>query len=189
LDALLNSPGLTAGTGLAHAVLLLTAGQETTVNLISMSVLGLLTQRPNLAGLMAEPSLVSRAVEELLRFTSPIQLVVRRVLDRIDMAGVTFDPGDLVWLLLAAANRDPQVFTNPDRLDLTRHPNDHVAFAAGTHVCYGAALTRAEMAAVLRHLAPVLGQVEADSRSVSWQRKRTGRGLDRLVVRPSTGAG
>jgi cytochrome P450 len=187
LDELLDSGDLEPGAGLAHAVLLLTAGQETTVNLIAMGVLALVTQRPDLDGLMAESNLVSRAVEELLRFTSPIQLVARRVLHPVGIEDASLEPGDLVWLILAAANRDPTVFVEPDGLDLTRQPNDHVAFATGSHVCFGAALTRAEMEAVLRHLAPMLDNVEADLDSVRWQRKRTTRGLDQLLLRPRDG--
>jgi cytochrome P450 len=184
LEALVDGADMEAGVGLAHAVLLLTAGQETTVNLVSMGVLALLTQRPELPGPLSGRESVGRAVDELLRFTSPIQLVVRRVLDRVVVDGASFERGDLVWLLIAAANRDPEVFAEPDCLDLGRHHNDHLAFAGGTHVCFGAALTRAEMSAVMRHLTPVLPALEADQDSVLWQRKRTGRGLDRLVVRP-----
>jgi cytochrome P450 len=124
--------------------LLLIAGHETTVNLLGNGTLALLQHPDQLERLRAEPSLAPTAVEELLRFTSPVQFTSRVALQTVDVDGRTIQAGQLVTLVLGAANRDPAVFAEPDRLDLGREPNPHLAFGRGIHHCLGAPLARLE---------------------------------------------
>jgi cytochrome P450 len=124
--------------------LLLFAGHETTTNSIANAVLALLRHADQLALLREHPDRLAPAVEELLRFDGPIKVLNRWVVDRTEVAGRTIRPGERVHLVLSAANRDPQRFDDPDRLDLHRSPNPHLAFGKGIHACIGAQLARME---------------------------------------------
>src|SRR5262245_22668156 len=124
------------------ALLLLVAGHETTVNLIGNGVLALLRAPDQLSLLRRSPHLVAGAVDELLRFDSPVQLTQRVATEDLDRAGQRVRAGDEIMLILGAANRDPLVFAEPDRLDVTRDARRHVAFGGGIHHCLGAALAR-----------------------------------------------
>ena len=129
----------------ATAVLLLVAGHETTVNLIANGVLTLLRHPGVLDRLRREPRLVVGTVEELLRYEPPVQLLSNRTtLDTLDVAGVTIPKGVLVSLALAAGNRDPLRFQDPDRFDPERRDNAHLGFGSGIHYCFGAPLARIE---------------------------------------------
>jgi cytochrome P450 len=137
----------------ANAALLIGAGFETTVNLIGNGV-NLLLQNPDqLARLRNDPELWPSAVEEILRIDSPVQMTARTALCDLDMAGHRIATGDMVALLLSGANRDPRVFADPTRFDITRsNARDHLAFASGIHACLGAALARVEGVTALRAL-------------------------------------
>jgi cytochrome P450 len=124
--------------------LLLVAGHETTVNLIGNGMLALLHHPEELARLRSDPSLIGTAVEELLRFDSPVQLTARRVVEPVELGGKRIEPGEFVLSLLGAANRDPAQFDHPEQLDVTRSPNPHLAFGRGIHFCLGAPLARLE---------------------------------------------
>jgi cytochrome P450 len=126
------------------ANLLLVAGHETTVNLIANGTLALLEHRQQLALLAEQPDLIQPAVEELLRWDSPVQLTARVALEELDLAGQRVGQGESVLALLGAANRDPDQFTEPDLLDITRAHNPHLAFGRGIHFCLGAPLARLE---------------------------------------------
>ena len=125
-------------------VLLLVAGHETTVNLIANGTLALLRDPGALARLAAEPALAGSAVEELLRYDSPVQFTSRHALADRELGGRRVRAGESVVAVLGAANRDPAQFPEPDRLDLGRRPNRHVAFGGGIHFCLGATLARVE---------------------------------------------
>jgi pimeloyl-[acyl-carrier protein] synthase len=129
---------------LQMCLLLAVVGLETTTNLIGNGVSALLAHPAELRRLQAEPGLVKSAVEELLRYDAPVQLAGRVAVDDIELDGRTLRPGQVVGLVLGAANRDPDAFPDPDRLDLTRSPNNHVAFGRGIHFCLGAPLARLE---------------------------------------------
>jgi cytochrome P450 len=129
---------------IVNLVLLLIAGHETTTNLIGNGMLALLRHPDQLAELRAEPPLIKLAVEELLRYDGPVQLDARTALEDVEIAGVTIPKKEQPILLLAAANRDPEQFSDPNRLDLRRSPNAHIAFSSGIHFCVGASLARAE---------------------------------------------
>jgi hypothetical protein len=125
-------------------VLLLVAGHETTVNLIANGLLALLRNPGERARLQADAALAGSAVEELLRYDSPVQFTSRHALADLDIGGRRVGAGETVVAVLGAANRDPARFPDPDRLDLARAPNRHVAFGGGIHFCLGAPLARME---------------------------------------------
>jgi cytochrome P450 len=129
---------------LATSNLLLLAGHETTTNLIGNGVLALLREPDELERLRADPSLLPTAVEELLRFDGPVQATVRVALEDIEIDDHLIPEGALVLVNLGAANRDPEVFEDPDRLDVGRDPNPHVSFGFATHFCMGAPMARLE---------------------------------------------
>jgi pimeloyl-[acyl-carrier protein] synthase len=124
--------------------LLLIAGHETTVNLIGNGMLALLCHRDQLERLQRSPELLATAVEELLRFDSPVQLTGRLLREPVEIGGHTLQAGDWVLPLLGAANHDPAQFVDPDNLDIGRTPNPHLAFGRGIHFCLGAPLARVE---------------------------------------------
>jgi cytochrome P450 len=125
-------------------ILLYLAGHETTVNLIGNGALALLHHPDQLERLRRDPSLAPSAVEELLRYDSPVHLTARIATTDLAVAGVPVPRGDQVIALVAAANRDPAVFADPDDLDVGRRDNRHLSFSAGMHYCLGAALARLE---------------------------------------------
>jgi len=138
-------------------VLLLIAGHETTVNLITNGMLTLLRNPGALARLRREPAWVVPVVEELLRIEPPVQYLPNRAaLADITIAGTTIPQGSKLNLLLAAANRDPGRFTDPDRFDPDRPDNQHLGFGSGLHYCFGAPLARLEVHQALAALASQL---------------------------------
>lgn len=130
---------------LSMLALLLFAGHETTINATANGTLALLRHPEQLELLREQPELMPKAVEEVLRFDGPIKILHRWVLDDIEIRDRAIRPGDRVFLALAGANRDPEHFTEPDAIDVTRYPNRHVAFGRGIHACIGAQLARLEM--------------------------------------------
>ncbi|MGY1711891.1 cytochrome P450 [Geodermatophilus sp. SYSU D00758] len=128
-------------------ILLLNAGHEATVNVSGNGLLALLEHPDQLARLRAEPALLPTAVEELMRYDSPLQLFERTATADVELAGVTVREGQKVAALLGAANRDPAVFADPDALDVGRADNPHISFGAGVHFCIGAPLARVELQA------------------------------------------
>ncbi len=134
-------------------VLLYVAGMETTVGLIGNAVSALLRHPEQWRRLCADPTLVRGAVEECLRYDPPVHAVSRRALADVPLGGETIRAGDKVLCLLAAANRDPEVFPDPDRFDIGRRDGDHLAFGTGIHSCLGALLARAEAEEAIAALA------------------------------------
>lgn len=120
------------------------AGHETTVNLIGNGMLALIRHPDQLEMVRADDAVTKTAIEELLRFDSPAQLISRSALDDVPLRDKVIRAGDAVVALLGAANRDPSAFDDPDTLDVTRHPNPHLAFGYGVHFCFGAGLSRRE---------------------------------------------
>lgn len=137
----------------ATASLLMGAGFETTVNLIGNGVVQLLANPDQLDRLRAEPDLWPNAVEEVLRIDSPVQTTARTALEDLELDGEQLRRGHTVVLSLAGANRDPKVFADPDRFDVTRaNAKEHLSFSNGIHVCLGASLARMEGVYALRAL-------------------------------------
>ncbi len=139
-----SGEALTEGELISLAALLLAAGHETTTNLIGNAVLLLLRHPRERARLQQDPALINSAVEECLRFEPPIQLTDRAVVAPTEFGGVQLRPGEVVVALLAAANRDPARFPDPDRFDVGRGDNAHLSFGLGSHFCLGASLARLE---------------------------------------------
>jgi cytochrome P450 len=135
---------LTEAELLHNCIFLLNAGHETTTNLIGNGVHALLQQRPQWQRLVAAPALIGTAIEELLRYESPLQLNNRQAREPLELGGVAMPAGSFVTLGIAAANRDPAVFERPDELDIGRDPNRHLAFGQGAHACSGMNVARLE---------------------------------------------
>jgi cytochrome P450 len=133
----------------ANVSLLFAAGHETTVNLIGNGLLSLLRHPDQWQMLRADPGLIPNAIEEILRFESPVQAVARTVRETVDLDGVMLEPPAIVVSLVGAANRDPAVFDDPDRFDITRKDLRPLSFGGGIHFCLGAQLARIEAAVVL----------------------------------------
>lgn len=153
LSAMVTSGELDHDALKATASLLMGAGFETTVNLISNGVVQLLAHPDQLARLREQPDLWPNAIEEILRFDPPVQVTGRVALTELELAGVPLRPGQAITLSLAGANRDPKVFADPQRFDITRaDAKDHLSFSSGIHVCLGASLARLEGLYALRAL-------------------------------------
>ncbi len=176
-----GSEALTENELLATCVLLLIAGHETTVNLIGNGTLALLRNPDQLARLRAEPDLAPRAVEEMLRYDSPVQLTMRTALEDADVAGAVVPRGGAAVLLIGAANRDPGAYEDPDRFDVGREPTRHLAFGQGIHFCLGAPLARLEARIVFHAL--TAGDVDLRlAGEATWKDNVLLRGLSRLPV-------
>jgi cytochrome P450 len=141
-------------------MLLLVAGNETTTNLIGNAVTALLDHPSELARLANDPSLVPAAVEEALRYDSPVQVVFRTATQDVELAGTRIPKGAYVAPLLGSANRDERQFPDPDRFDIARNPQGHVGFGFGKHFCLGASLARLEARIAIAALAPELLRLE-----------------------------
>jgi cytochrome P450 len=170
---------------LAMVTILIIAGHETTVNLIGNGTLALLQHPDQLALLRARPSLINSAVEELLRFTSPLQIATERYArEELTIAGTTIPRGALVLAVVGSANRDERQFPDPDKLDITREPNRHLAFGQGSHYCVGAPLARLEgqiaIETLLRHSQGL--RLAVPPASLCWSRGLVLRGLERLPL-------
>ncbi len=169
----------------AMVFLLLVAGHETTVNLIGNGVLALMEHPEQMEMLRSDPSLIKPAIEELLRYGSPLKTATERYArEEVTLAGVTIPRGSLVFAVIASANRDERQFTDPDTLDITREPNRHLSFGTGAHFCLGASLARMEgqivIAALLRNI--TRWRLAVAPRSLRWRRGFVLRGLEAMPV-------
>ncbi len=168
----------------SNIALLFAAGHETTVNLMGNALLALYRNRDQLELLRSDLSLMPNAVEEFLRYDSSVQLTGRDVMEDAEICGVQLPRGRAVLALLAAANRDPAVFANPDQLDITRERVKPISFGGGIHLCLGAQLARIEATEALQVLLERLPNLELqDADNPEWKQTITLRGLQRLPVR------
>jgi cytochrome P450 len=177
----LDGDSITPREIVSLAQLLLVAGHETTVNLIGNGVLALLEAPDQLALLRRSPELIGPAVDELLRFDSPVQISQRVVTEDMEVVGCPVKKGDEILLVLGAANHDPAVFADPHRLDVTRDARRHVAFGGGIHHCLGAALARMEAQIALSALLERFATIELAG-SPARRPTFTLRGLETLPV-------
>ncbi|MFJ3284645.1 cytochrome P450 [Streptomyces sp. NPDC086669] len=172
---------LTEQEMISTAVLLLNAGHEATVNATVNGWWALFRNPGQLAALRADHALIPSAIEELMRYDTPLQLFERWVLDDVEIDGTTIPRGAEIAMLFGSANHDPAVFADPERLDLTRTENPHISFSAGIHYCIGAPLARIELAASMTALleqAPGLRPVSDPERKPNF----VIRGLEGLRV-------
>lgn len=170
---------------LAMVFLLLVAGHETTVNLIGSGTLALLQYPDQLDMLRAQPALIQPAVEELLRFTSPVESATERYASiEMAMRSQIIHKGELVLAVIASANRDEQVFTKPDVLDITREKNRHLAFGLGGHFCLGAPLARMEGQIAINLLVQRLHNLKlaVPPEKLRWRATPIVRGLEALPL-------
>lgn len=180
LDA---ADGLSMDELVANSILVLNAGHEATVNAAGNGLLALLRHPDARRALLAAPARVPQAIEEMLRYDSPLHLFHRFAGEDLEIGGVSVARGEAVGLLYGAANRDPEAFPEPDRFDIGRHPNRHLAFGAATHFCLGAPLARLELRTLFGALLGRLGAMELGE-APEYRTGLVFRGLQRLVVRP-----
>ena len=167
---------------IANVIVTMVGGQETTTNLIGNGLLALLRHPGQLRRLRDDPSLMPTAIEELLRFESPSQHTARLAPSDVRLAGSDIEEGQAVIAVMAAANRDPARFPDPDRLDLTREDNRHLAFGWAGHFCFGAPLARMEGASALGTVLRRLPDLRLSSEDVFWRPNLGLRGLSALDV-------
>ncbi|PYN10006.1 MAG: cytochrome P450 [Candidatus Rokuibacteriota bacterium] len=168
---------------LATCILLLIAGHETTVNLIGNGTLALLRHRDQLQRLQRDPGLTASAIEELLRFDGPVQRTARIPSEDIVIGGRTIAKGEMVMPFIGAADRDPVQFPDPDRLDIGRADNRHIAFGWGIHFCLGAPLARIEGQIAISTLVRRMPKLELATAQPEYRQSLTLRGLKALPVR------
>ena len=162
--------------------LLLIAGNETTTNLIGNGMLALLRHPEQLQALRDDPSLIPAAVDELLRYDSPVQMTARCAVEDCDINGVSIRTGQDIILLGGSANRDPDAFENPDQLDFNRPKQDHISFGRGIHYCLGAALARLEGRIAIEMLLERFGSLRLLTERPAFRYSIVLRGLTSLPV-------
>jgi pimeloyl-[acyl-carrier protein] synthase len=168
---------------IATCVMLFFAGHETTVNLIGNGLLALLRQPDQLGRLRENPALMPTAVEELVRYDSSVQRTARTANDDLELDGKMIRRGEHVVALIGAANRDPDRFSEPDRLDLGRQDNPHLSFGGGIHYCIGAPLARVEASTALSALLTRLPNLALDPTAPPvWRQRSNMRGLQSLPI-------
>jgi len=152
----------------SQSVGLLIAGFETTIGLIGNGMRALLQHPAEVGKLRDDPSLIGRAVDECLRWDGPIVLTARFLHEDAEIGGVTLPADTPVWAILAAANRDPEAFPDAERFDVTRHPNDHLAFGGGAHFCLGARLAHLEAEVAIGRLVERFDDLRLVDDRVEW---------------------
>lgn len=167
---------------ISTCVLLLNAGHEATVNVIGNGLLALINHRDQWQRLLANPALIETAVEEMMRYDTPLQLFRRWVLEAFDYKGIRLEPGMQMGLMFGAANRDPDVFPDPHQFDVGRAPNAHLAFGAGIHYCLGAPLARLELQIAFSTLLQRFPTLELVHPAPVFRPKYVIRGLESLNV-------
>ncbi|MEW5862109.1 MAG: cytochrome P450 [Pseudomonadota bacterium] len=165
-----------------QCVFLLNAGHETTTNLLGNGLWLLMTHPGEFARLRADPSLLPAAIEEMLRYEGPIQLNNRRLVAPMQIGGVVLEPGTSITIAIGAANRDPRQFPDPERFDVGRKPNRHVAFGHGDHACSGMNVARMEARIAFSRLLARFARIEPAGEPERDRRIRF-RGFARLPVR------
>jgi len=171
---------------LGYYIIVATAGHDTTSNSMSGGLLALIEHPEELDRLRRDPSLLSTAVDEMIRWTSPVKHFMRTATQDHEIAGTTVHAGEDVLLSYWSANFDDRVFTDPFRFDVSRSPNKHLAFGFGIHYCLGAMLARMELKAMFTALIPRLRHIELDG-TPEWTRSTFVSGLKRLPVRYQLG--
>jgi cytochrome P450 len=164
-------------------IALLVGGNNSTAHLIGNSILTLARHPESLARLRDNPDLISTAIEEVLRFESPVQATSRIARDDIEIDGEVIQAGQGISLLFGSANRDESQFPAPDQLDLARQPNRHLTFAHGPHFCLGAAIARTETQIAVQTVVQRCRDIELESDQADWQEGFSFRGLKTLPIR------
>lgn len=187
LEALMNAEidgdRLSEDEIIANSIITMTGGQETTTNLIGNGLLSLIQNPDQLELLRSDPSLVPSAIEEMLRYESPIQHTGRLAPQDVEMGGKTIRKRQAVLAVIGAANHDPDRFPEPDRLDVRRPDNRHLAFGWASHFCFGAPLARVEGQIAFTTMLRRMRDLELDTATLTWRQNLAFRGLEALPVR------
>ena len=165
-----------------NCVILLFAGHETTTNLIGNGILVLLDNPDQLAALRADPSLIEPAVEEILRYEPSVHSILRLAAEDMTLRGKRIRAGDRIQLMLGAANRDPEVFDDPDRFRIDRAPNRHLGFGYGLHFCVGAELARVEGRIALAHILKTMPHLALTGETLDREMSLVLRGVNKLPL-------
>ncbi|WP_227935486.1 cytochrome P450 [Alkalihalobacillus deserti] len=177
-----NGDKLTEEELLSTCILLVIAGHETTVNLISNSVYCLLTNPTEFHKLIENPSLIESTIEECLRYESSTQMTARIASENVSLNQTEIKKGDHVYVFMGAANRDPKQFANANVFDITRNPNPHLSFGAGIHFCLGAILSRMEAQIAIQTLLQNTVNLRLDTDDVQWRNLTGFRALEELPI-------
>ena len=183
MTAVVDGDRLTEEEVVANSIVTMVGGQETTTNLIGNGVLTLLRNRGEMKRLQEDPSLIPAAIEEMLRYESPSQHTGRLAPQDVELGGKGIQKGQAIMAVMAAANRDPERFPDPDRFDITRTDNRHLAFGYAAHFCFGAALARVEGQEVFEAMIQRLPDLELQPGPLVWRNNLGLRGLTALPVR------
>jgi cytochrome P450 len=167
----------------ATCLILLIGGHETTTSAIGNGLLALLCNPEELRKVRDDPSLIDSTIEEVLRFEGPAQLAGRIALQDLELGGKVIRKGQPIILALGAANHDPEQFPDPERFDVSRHVDRHLAFGNGLHFCLGAPLARAEVQIALSTIVSRLNGIRLDMKAPRWKETLAVRGLKELPVR------
>ena len=154
---------------IATVLFLFTAGHSTTRDLVGSGVIGLMNNRDQWQRLLSDPSLIPGAIEECLRYAPSVMLFGRRALHDTTLAGVRIPAGEAVLVSIAAANRDPRRFPNPDLFDIGREDNEHLTFGGGIHYCLGATLARAEAQIIFTTLIQRYPNMRLSEQTIEWR--------------------
>ena len=182
VTAEIDGDRLTEEEVIANLIVTMVGGQETTTNLIGNGLLSLLRHRDQLEKLQDDFSLIPSAIEELLRYESPSQQTARLAPDDVELGGKTIRKRQAVIAVMGAANRDPERFPDPDRLDITRQDNRHVAFAWASHFCFGAPLARLEGQITFETVLRRMPNIALQPSPLTWRENLGLRGLIALPV-------
>ncbi len=190
MTAEVDGDRLTEEEVVANSIVTMVGGQETTTNLIGNGVLTLLRNPGEMKRLRDDPSLIPSAVEEMLRYESPSQHTGRLVPQDLELGGRAMRKGQAIMAVMAAANRDPERFSDPDRFDVARADNRHLAFGYAAHFCFGAALARVEAQEAFEAIIQRLPDLELQPGPLVWRNNLGLRGLTALPVtfQPSNAA-
>jgi hypothetical protein len=175
---------LTNAELIANCIFLFMAGFESTTGMIGNSILALLRNPDQMRLLTERPELIESAVEELLRYDGSVRHVLRTAIEDVDMGGKLIRSGDYVLFLLPAANRDPEEFPDPDRLDLTRKIRQHVSFGYGVHYCLGAPVSRLETQVAIQSVVRAMPRMKLVPCELRWRNSISLRTLESLPVTP-----
>jgi pimeloyl-[acyl-carrier protein] synthase len=176
------SSSLTEEELVSNINILLSTGHETTTHLIGNGLLALLQHPEELQRLRAQPAFLASAIEEMLRYDSPVQITYRSALKDANIKGKLIRKGDLINTILGSANRDPTRFSNPDRFDITRNEGRHLGFGIGIHFCIGAPLVRLEAEIVFETILRRFPKIGLATERLEWQEHPIFRGLKSLPV-------
>jgi cytochrome P450 len=167
---------------LSNTMVLIDAGHETTINLLCNGTLAFLRNPDQWALLRQDPTLAAKATEECLRYDPPAKMIPRIAVRDVELRGKTIRTGDLLRLVLSAANRDPEAFPDPDRFDITRRPNHHITFGSGVHYCLGQYLARLEGQEAFTALSQRFPDLRLEPQEIAYAPSITFRNLKSLWV-------